>query len=112
MAAWDKDCDIVFLATPNSVTGQLIPKTEIESIARVALTRKSFVVIDEAFIDFVETESVKTLVRAKSLSNRVALAYKVLLPCRDFGSAICSAKPAESRSSRLIRNPGPSTARP
>jgi len=63
MAAWDKDCDIVFLATPNSVTGQLIPKTEIESIARVALTRKSIVVIDEAFIDFVEKESVKTLVR-------------------------------------------------
>lgn len=63
MAAWDKDCNIVFLATPNSVTGQLIPKTEIESIARVALTRKSFVVIDEAFIDFVEKESVKTLVR-------------------------------------------------
>jgi len=63
MAAWDKDCDIVFLATPNSVTGQLIPKTEIESIACVALTRKSFVVIDEAFIDFVEKESVKTLVR-------------------------------------------------
>jgi threonine-phosphate decarboxylase len=62
IAAWDQDCDIVFLATPNSVTGQLIPKTEIESIARVALTRKRFVVIDEAFIDFVETESVKTMV--------------------------------------------------
>ena len=63
MAAWDKDCDIVFLATPNSVTGQLISKTEIESIARLALTRKSFIVVDEAFIDFVEKESVKTLVR-------------------------------------------------
>jgi threonine-phosphate decarboxylase len=63
MAAWDEDCDIVFLATPNSVTGQLIPKTEIENIARVALTRKSFVVIDEAFVDFVEKESVKALVR-------------------------------------------------
>ena len=66
IAAWDQDCDIVFLATPNSVTGQLIPKTEIESIARVALTRKCFVVIDEAFIDFVETESIKALVRRNS----------------------------------------------
>ena len=63
MAAWDKDCDIVFLPTPNSVTGQLIPATEIEKIAQVALTRKSFVVVDEAFVDFVEKESVKTLVR-------------------------------------------------
>ena len=52
-----------FLATPNSVTGQLIPKAEIENIARLALIRKSFVVIDEAFIDFVEDQSVKMLVR-------------------------------------------------
>lgn len=66
MAAWDKDCDIVFLTTPNSAAGQLIPKTEIEKIARAALTRKSFVVVDEAFIDFVEAESVKTLVRENS----------------------------------------------
>jgi threonine-phosphate decarboxylase len=63
MAAWDKDCDIAFFATPNSATGQLIPKTAIETIARAALTRKTFVVIDEAFIDFVEAESVKMLVR-------------------------------------------------
>ncbi len=63
MAAWEKDCDIVFLATPNSVTGQLVPKTAIENIAHVALTRKSMVVVDEAFIDFVEGESVKRTVR-------------------------------------------------
>jgi threonine-phosphate decarboxylase len=63
MAAWDNDCDIVFLATPNSVTGQLIPKFDIEKIAVAALARKCFIVVDEAFIDFVEAESVKTLVR-------------------------------------------------
>jgi threonine-phosphate decarboxylase len=63
LAAWEKDCDILFLATPNSVTGQLIPKAEIENIARLALTRKSIVVIDEAFIDFAEDQSVKMLVR-------------------------------------------------
>jgi threonine-phosphate decarboxylase len=63
MAAWEKNCDILFLATPNSVTGQLIPKAEIENIARLASFRKRFVVVDEAFIDFVEDESVKMLVR-------------------------------------------------
>jgi threonine-phosphate decarboxylase len=63
MAAWDEDCDLLVLATPNSVTGQLIPKAEIENIARLALIRKKFVVIDEAFIDFVEDQSVKMLVR-------------------------------------------------
>ncbi len=62
-AAWDKDCDIVFLATPNSVTGQMIPKVEIEKLAHIALARKTIVVIDEAFVDFVETESIKALVR-------------------------------------------------
>jgi len=63
MEIWGKDCDIVFLATPNSVTGQLIPRTEIEKIAAVAFARKSLVVVDEAFIDFVEGESVKALAR-------------------------------------------------
>ena len=63
LAAWERDCDILVLTTPNSVTGQLIPKAEIENIARLALIRKSFVVIDEAFMDFVEDQSVKMLVR-------------------------------------------------
>jgi threonine-phosphate decarboxylase len=63
MAAWEKDCNIVFLATPNSVTGQLVPKTSMETIAHAAFARKSLIVVDEAFIDFVESESIKTMVR-------------------------------------------------
>lgn len=60
---WEKNCELLVLATPNSVTGQLIAKAQIEDIARLALVRKSFVVVDEAFIDFVEDQSVKMLVR-------------------------------------------------
>ena len=41
----------------------MIPKVEIEKIAHIALARKTIVVIDEAFVDFVETESIKALVR-------------------------------------------------
>jgi len=63
MAGWETDCDVAFLATPNSVTGQLIPKAGIEKIAHFALTRKTLVVADEAFIDFVEDQSVKRKVR-------------------------------------------------
>jgi threonine-phosphate decarboxylase len=63
IAAWDKDCDIVFLPTPNSATGQLISRIDIENIADAALARKCFVVVDEAFIDFIEGESVKVLAR-------------------------------------------------
>jgi len=63
MAAWRKDQSIAFLTTPNSITGQLIPRAEIEKIAHSALLERRFLVIDEAFIDFVEAESVKQLVR-------------------------------------------------
>ena len=63
MAAWEKADDMAFLTTPNSVTGQLIPRAEIEKIARSALLKRRFLVIDEAFIDFVEGESVKQLIR-------------------------------------------------
>ena len=63
MGCWDKDDDMVFLTTPNSVTGQLIPRAEIEKIARIASMRKTFLVVDEAFVDFVEGESVKQLIR-------------------------------------------------
>ena len=62
-AVWAKDDDIAFLTTPNSITGQLIPRAEIEKIARIALLKRRFLVIDEAFIDFVEGESVKQLIR-------------------------------------------------
>ena len=62
MAAWGKADDMAFLTTPNSITGQLIPREEIEKIARIALLKRRFLVIDEAFIDFVEGESVKQLI--------------------------------------------------
>jgi threonine-phosphate decarboxylase len=41
----------------------MIPKVEIEKVAHIALVRKTILVIDEAFVDFVETESIKALVR-------------------------------------------------
>jgi threonine-phosphate decarboxylase len=63
MAAWGKADDMAFVTTPNSVTGQLIPRAEIEEIARIALIRRRFLVVDEAFIDFAEGESVKQLIR-------------------------------------------------
>jgi threonine-phosphate decarboxylase len=62
MAAWGKADDMAFLTTPNSITGQLIPRGAIEKIARIALLKRRFLVIDEAFIDFVEGESVKHLI--------------------------------------------------
>jgi threonine-phosphate decarboxylase len=62
-ASWDRDCDMVFLTTPNSVTGGLVPRRAIEQVADLARTKNTLLVIDEAFIDFVEEKSVKDLVR-------------------------------------------------
>jgi threonine-phosphate decarboxylase len=63
LAAWEKAPDLAFLTTPNSVTGRLVPRAQIEKIARIALLKRRFLVIDEAFIDFIERESVKHLIR-------------------------------------------------
>jgi threonine-phosphate decarboxylase len=63
MAAWEKDWDVIFLATPNSFTGRLIPKPMLKALAHAALASQRLVVVDEAFIDFVESESIKTMVR-------------------------------------------------
>jgi threonine-phosphate decarboxylase len=63
VAAWKKDCDIAFLATPNSFTGQLVSKPALQELAHIASARRQLLVIDEAFIDFAESESIKTTVR-------------------------------------------------
>jgi threonine-phosphate decarboxylase len=63
LSEWQKNEDIAFLSTPNSVTGQMLPKAEVEEIARRSLIRKTLLVVDEAFIDFAESESVTTRVQ-------------------------------------------------
>ncbi len=55
--------EMIFLSNPNSATGQLIPKREMTEIARFCSTKKIFLVVDEAFMDFAEGESVKDLIR-------------------------------------------------
>jgi threonine-phosphate decarboxylase len=63
LAEWTRGYDIAVLTNPNSATGTLIPREAMEKIVRAAHGNKTFLVIDEAFIDFVEQESVKLLVR-------------------------------------------------
>lgn len=63
MKAWEEGADMVFLSNPNSATGQVIPRGHMQEVARLALRKKSFLVVDEAFMDFAESESIKDLVR-------------------------------------------------
>jgi len=50
--------DMVFLCNPNNPTGRLIQKKDVMRIAHAAKALKSYLVVDEAFIDFVSDASV------------------------------------------------------
>lgn len=63
MEGWNKDLDMIFLSNPNSVAGQVISKAAMEEIAGLALRKRILLVVDEAFMDFVESESVKELIQ-------------------------------------------------
>ena len=54
--------EMIFLSNPNSATGQIIPRKEMAEIARFCFKKNIFLVVDEAFMDFVERESVKDLI--------------------------------------------------
>ncbi len=56
--------DLIFLCNPNNPTGQLLPRSDLQYLVEQAAARSSTVVVDEAFIDFVdhgETHSVLPL---------------------------------------------------
>ena len=55
----DEGYDILYVCNPANPTGTLIPKETILNIIRAADKRGTTTVIDEAFVDFVEEESVK-----------------------------------------------------
>jgi len=51
-------CQMAFLCNPNNPSAQLLPGKEIMRIASAARELKCFLVVDEAFIDFIPQESV------------------------------------------------------
>jgi threonine-phosphate decarboxylase len=51
-------CDMAFLCNPNNPTGRLIQKKDVLRIARAAKALKSYLIVDEAFIDFIPDASV------------------------------------------------------
>lgn len=60
-------CDMVFIGNPNNPTGTLLTCEEIADILEAAAVSKTFVVIDESFIDFIADSEKYT---AKSLLDR------------------------------------------
>jgi threonine-phosphate decarboxylase len=53
-----KDVDMAFLCNPNNPTGQLIPKADAIEIVEYARQHGVRLVVDEAFMDFVDSESI------------------------------------------------------
>ena len=51
--------DVLVLTNPNSPTGTLIPRTELEQVARMCHHVQTRLVVDETFVDWVEDESLK-----------------------------------------------------
>ena len=56
--------DLLFICNPGNPTGTLIPKSDIEGVIRLCEQSGTFLVLDEAFIDFCEEQSAKDLIRA------------------------------------------------
>ena len=53
-----KGMDMAFLCNPSNPTGMLIPKVDVLEIARYALEHGVRLVVDEAFIDYADSESI------------------------------------------------------
>jgi threonine-phosphate decarboxylase len=53
-----KGVDMAFLCNPNNPTGQIIPKAEMLDIVRSALQQGVRLVVDEAFMDFIDADSI------------------------------------------------------
>ena len=55
--------DMLFICNPGNPTGTLIPKRDVERVIELCRNCGTFLVLDEAFIDFCEEESAKHLIR-------------------------------------------------
>ncbi len=90
MAFAFKGMDMAFLCNPNNPTGRLIPRQEMLEIVRLALRENVRLVIDEAFIDFAECES---LVKEAALSGHLiclrAFTKFFGMPGLRVGYAVC-----------------------
>lgn len=55
-----KDADIAFLCNPNTPTGSVLKRDAVMSIVKHAARSNCYIVVDEAFVDFVPEESVRS----------------------------------------------------
>jgi threonine-phosphate decarboxylase len=84
-----KGMDMAFLCNPNNPTGRLMTKTEMAEFLANALQYNVRLVVDEAFMDFIESESiVKEAVEASQLICLRSFAKFFGLPGLRIGYAV------------------------
>ncbi|WP_335869896.1 threonine-phosphate decarboxylase CobD [Bacillus sp. 2205SS5-2] len=65
------DIDVLFLCRPNNPTGMVVPKNEMKILLEQGLISHTYLVVDEAFVDFIPSESLGPLL--KNYPNMVLL---------------------------------------
>src|SRR3990170_6723288 len=97
-----KGADMAFICNPNNPTGLLIPKSEMREILNYALKEGVRVVIDEAFMDFIENESlVKDAVQSQHLICLRAFTKFYGMPGLRVGYAAANEETAASLATSL-----------
>lgn len=85
--------DLVFLCNPNNPTGTFLPKKEMLTLIKEVQKRKIFLVLDEAFIDLYEEESlIKEVKNYDYLIILRSLTKFYGLPGLRIGFGVCSSK--------------------
>jgi len=66
----EQNAALTFLCNPNAPSGTLVPLSEIEKLARAV---KGILVVDEAYVDFAESEGASSIPLIRQLPNLVVL---------------------------------------
>lgn len=66
-----KDLDVIFLCNPNNPTGQLISKNLIIQILQKCIANNILLVIDECFMDFVDTKEDYSFIEECKKTNNI-----------------------------------------
>jgi threonine-phosphate decarboxylase len=97
-----KGVDMIFLCNPNNPTGLLVPKGEMREILNYALKEGVRVVVDEAFMDFIDNESlVKDAVQSPHVICLRAFTKFYGMPGLRVGYAVANEETAASLASSL-----------
>lgn len=107
LAAWDGQCRLAFITTPNNPTGNAFDAAEIERLA-AALHGRGLVVIDAAYIEFGDPAPLMAVLQR----HRNAVMLRTLSKAYGLAGARCGALIADPEIVRLVAKVMPPYAIP